>query len=247
MRPKMKMVCSGWVFCAFLLSCLQTSAAPLASFSGATGGSPPAPWKIVGLPDRYAKPVTQFDMTEVDGQQVLRVRADKSWGSLAHPASDVVKPGTVLKWRWRLDQPLAKSDIHAKATEDSALKVCVSFDMPADNIPNGERALFKLAQFFTKDKIPTATLCYIWGGKEAIGYEQASLFTARVRFIVLANEGTAVKTWQSKERNVYADFMKAFGQEAGTVPTLSAIVLGADADNTLGSSIGYISDVQLAP
>ncbi len=225
----------------------HAAAAPLPAFSIAAIGQPPAPWKAVGLPERYAKPITQFDISEIDGQQALRVRADKSWGTLAHPASNVVKPGTLLKWRWRLDQPLVKSDVRSKSTEDSALKVCVSFDMPVDNIPGGERALFKLAQFFTKDKIPTATLCYIWGGKEAMGYQQASPVTARVRYIVLANESTPLKAWQSKESNIHADFLKAFGQEAGIVPALSAILLGADADNTLGSSIGFIGDVQLVP
>jgi Protein of unknown function (DUF3047) len=221
-------------------------AASVAAFSSEAGSQPPKPWQAIGLPERYAKPITQFDLTELDGSRVLRVKADKSWGTLAHPMTETVKPGTMLRWRWRMEQPLAKTDIHAKATEDSALKVCLSFDMPADNIPGGERFLFKLAQTFTKEKIPTATLCYIWGGKEAIGYEQASLFTARVRFVVLANEGTPMKTWQSKERNVYADFLKAFGHETGTVPALSAIIIGADADNTLGSSYGYVGDVQLS-
>jgi hypothetical protein len=223
----------------------QALAASPAAFSTTNSTQAPAPWQVVGLPERYAKPVTQFDLAEMDGARVLRVKADKSWGSLAHPLSEPVKPNTLLRWRWRLDLPLAKSDIHAKNTEDGALKVCLSFDMPADNIPSGERTLFKLAQLFTKEKIPTATLCYLWGGKEAIGYEQASLFTARVRFVVLANEGTPLKTWVTKERNVYADFLKAFGHEAGTVPALTAIIVGADADNTLGSSLGYIGDVQL--
>ncbi len=224
----------------------SAQAASVAAFSSESGSQPPKPWQVIGLPERFAKPITQFDLTDVDGSRALRVKADKSWGSLSHPITEIVKPSTMLRWRWRLEQPLAKSDIHAKATEDSALKVCLSFDMPADSIPNGERVLFKLAQAFTKEKIPTATLCYIWGGREAIGYEQASLFTARVRFIVLANEGAPLKTWQSKERNVYADFMKAFGQEAGTVPALSAIIIGADADNTQGSSYGYVGDVLLS-
>lgn len=220
-------------------------AAGLAAFSSAPASQLPAPWRVLGLPERFNKPITQFDLTQVDGQQVLRVRADKSWGSLVHPFQETVKPGTLLKWRWRIEQALPKSDIHAKQTEDSPLKVCLSFDMPVDNIPSGERALFKVAQFFSKEKIPTATLCYIWGGKEAIGYEQASLFTARVRFIVLANETTPLKTWVTKERNVYADFLKAFGHETITVPALSAIVIGADADNTLGQSYGYVGDLQL--
>ncbi len=227
------------------LACANAFSASPAAFSTTTANQAPAPWHVVGLPDRLAKPVTQFDLIDLDGAHVLRVKAEKSWGSLVHPMSEAVKPNTTLRWRWRLDQPLAKSDIHAKNTEDGALKVCMSFDMPADNIPSGERTLFKLAQLFTKEKIPTATLCYIWGGKEAIGYEQASLFTARVRFVVLANEGTPLKTWAAKERNIYADFLKAFGQEAVIVPALSAIIIGADADNTQGISLGYVGDVQL--
>jgi hypothetical protein len=220
-------------------------AAGLAAFSSTPGSQPPAPWQVIGLPERFAKPISQFDLVDLDGAHVLRVKADKSWGTLAHPGNEAVKPSTVLRWRWRLDQPIAKADIHAKTTEDSPLKVCLSFDMPTDNIPSGERALFKLAQLFSKDKIPTATLCYIWGNKESIGYEQASLFTARVRFIVLANESTPLRVWQSKERSIYSDFLKTFGQEAVVVPSLSAILIGADADNTQGSSLGYVGDVQL--
>lgn len=225
---------------------VNACAAGLVAFSSTAGSQPPAPWHTIGLPERYNKPISHFDLIDLDGAHVLRVKADKSWGSLAHPFKESITPNSTLRWRWRLDQPLAKSDIHAKATEDASLKVCLSFDMPADKIPSSERALFRLAQFFTKEKIPTATLCYIWGGKETIGYEQASLFTARVRFIVLANEATPLKAWQSKERNIHADFLKAFGHEAGTVPALTAILIGADADNTQGSSMGYVGDVQLS-
>ncbi len=235
----------SWISIFLVFASAHAFAANLTAFSSATATQAPAPWQVVGLPERYAKPVTQFDLTDIDGARVLRVKADKSWGSLVHLASEPVKPNSVLRWRWRLDQPLAKSDIRAKATEDGVLKVCLSFDMPANNIPIGERAIFKLAQFFSKEKIPTATLCYLWGGDEQIGYEQASLFTARVRFIVLANKSTPLKTWINNEQNIYADFLKAFGQEAVIVPALSAIIVGADTDNTQGSGLGYVGDVQL--
>jgi hypothetical protein len=234
---------------ALLLALLAPSAwaLGLTAFSTAQGSQPPAPWQVLGLPERYAKPLTQFDLTDVDGQHVLRVRADKSWGTLAHPVAEVVKPTSTLRWRWRLDQPLPKADIHAKATEDSPLKICLSFDMPIDQVPVGERSFLRLAQLLSREKLPTATLCYIWGNKEAVGYEQASLFTGRVRFIVLANEGTPLKTWLLKERHIYADFLMAFGQETQAVPALSAILVGADADNTQSTSLGYVGDVQLAP
>jgi hypothetical protein len=228
-----------------LLNIGSLQAAEIPAFSKTAGKEPPKPWQIVGLPDRYNKPVTQFELIDMEGDHVLQVKAEKSWGSLALPSTDTIKPGTMLRWRWRLDQPLPQSDIHAKATEDSALKVCVSFAMPVENVPSSERLLFKLAQTFSREKIPTATICYVWGGKEAIGYEQRSLFTKRVQFVVVANETTPLKAWQSKERNLHADFLKLFGQESGTVPALSAMIIGADADNTQGSSLGYVGDVQL--
>jgi Protein of unknown function (DUF3047) len=237
----------GSLLLAALCPVVQAASPP--AFSKASAGSAPAPWRVIGLPERYAKPLTQFDIVELAGSKVLRVKADQSWGTLAIGSSppEPVSPQTTLKWLWRLDQALPLADLSRKTTEDSALKVCVSFDMPADSIPSGERALFKLVQFFTRDKIPTATLCYVWAHKESIGHAQASPVTNRVRYIVLANASTALQTWHAQERNLHADFLKAFGHEAGIVPARNAIVLGADSDNTTASSLGYVGDVQVAP
>jgi Protein of unknown function (DUF3047) len=219
------------------------------AFSSASGTQAPAPWRIIGLPDRYAKPLTQFDVVELGGTKVLRVKAEQSWGTLAFGSTppEPVSAQITLKWRWRVDQPLPQSDLSRKTSEDAALKVCVSFDMPADNIPTNERALFKLVQFFSRDKLPTATLCYAWANKEAIGQTLASPVTNRVRYIVVANASTPLGVWQHQERNLHADFLKTFGHEAGIVPARSAIVIGADSDNTSANSLGYVGDVQLAP
>jgi hypothetical protein len=235
------------VFAAACCSLVLAASPP--AFSSAPAGQAPAPWRVIGLPERYAKPLTQFDVVELAGARVLRVKADSSWGTLATASSppQPISPQTLLKWRWRLDVGLPQADLSRKATEDAALKVCVSFDMSADNIPSGERALFKFVQFFSRDKLPTATLCYVWASKEPIGHAQASPVTNRVRYIVLANASNPLASWQSQERNLHDDFLKAFGHEAGIVPARSAIVLGADSDNTATSSTGYIGDVQVLP
>ncbi len=237
----------GFVLAAALCSVAHAASPP--AFSNASAGPAPAPWRVIGLPERYAKPITQFEVVDLSGAKVLRIKAEQSWGTLAFGSTppEPVTTQTTLKWRWRLDQPLPLADLSRKATEDAALKVCVSFDMPADAIPASERALFKLVQFFSHDKLPTATLCYVWAHKEAIGHSLASPVTNRVRYLVLANSSSPLNTWQSQERNLHTDFLKAFGQEAVIVPARSAIVLGADSDNTAASSTSYISDVQVLP
>ena len=214
------------------------------AFSQAQGTQAPAPWRFVGLPERYAKPATVIDITTLDGSKTLQLSADKAWGSLAHPWTG---PAQTVRFQWRLDKPLTTASLKTKATEDAALKVCLSFDMPTDRIPSSERTLFRLAQFVSKDKLPTATLCYVWAQVEDIGSLHPSPTTARVRYLVLNNSNSPAKTWQAHTRNLSADFTKAFGAESATMPTVTAIIVGADSDNTQGNSLGYIADIVVQP
>jgi Protein of unknown function (DUF3047) len=221
-----------------------TAAAELAAFSSATATTPPAPWHFFGLPDRYAKPATQFDVLELDGKKVLRVRTDKSYGNLVHAYSGSVN---TIAFSWRLDVPLLATNLKSKAADDAALKVCVAFDMPMDKVPFNERAKLRFAQLFSKEHLPTATICYVWAHAEAVGTDFDNPFSGRVHYMVLNSGEAQLKTWQSHRRNLNADFLKAFGNETTTVPAITAIIVGADSDNTQGSSLGYVADILLLP
>lgn len=222
----------------------SVSAAELTSFSSATGTTAPAPWQYIALPERYAKPLTLIDIHPLDGKKTLRLRADKSWGTVAHPWAGAAK---TIEFQWRLDKPLPQASFKTKSTEDAALKVCASFDMPAERMPVGERTLFKLAQFFSRERLPTATLCYVWANAEELGSVHASPTTARVRYMTLENTSSSLKTWKIHKRNLSDDFLKAFGAESPSVPAVIAIIVGADADNTQDSSLGYVADIVVQP
>jgi Protein of unknown function (DUF3047) len=228
------------------LASVMTSAtgSELTPFSSATGTTAPAPWQYIALPERYAKPLTAIDIHPLDGKKTLRLRADKSWGTVAHPWTGAAK---TIEFQWRLDKPLLQASFKTKATEDAAIKVCASFDMPADRMPVGERTLFKLAQFFSKEKLPTATLCYVWANAEELGSIHNSPTTARVRYMALDNASSPLKTWKTHKRNLSDDFLKAFSAESRTVPAVTAIIVGADSDNTQDTSLGYVADISVQP
>jgi Protein of unknown function (DUF3047) len=198
----------------------------------------------MGLPGRYSKPLTQFDVTELDSKKVLRIKTDKSYGNLVHEWNG---PASSIAFKWRLDIPLLQANLKSKATDDSALKVCLSFDMPMDKVPVADRAKFRLAQFLSRDHLPTATICYVWAHTESAGTDLDSPYTGRLHYIVLSSGETQLKTWQAHQRNISADFLKAFGNETTTVPTVTAIIVGADSDNTLGTSLGYVADIVVQP
>ncbi len=213
----------------------------LAPVVGPSGEQPPAPWTYAGLPGQKP-PATRFAIGEVEGRRALRVEAQRSYGNLVHSLAGTTP--SVLSWRWRVDVPLASVDLRSKEGDDTALKVCAMFDMPRDNVPFVERQLLKLAEARLGETLPTATLCYVWDPSLPAGSVVPNAYSRRLRFLTL---GGAVRTWTSERRDLAADFLAVFGDEARSVPPLRAIAVGADADNTAGRSIGWIDELQHRP
>lgn len=226
---------------------LAQSAPALVPFSSATGHEPPPPWRAIGLPHSL-KPLTHFDITPVEGRPVLRVQANRSYANLVHELADAVPaPGTQLRWRWRLEQPLLEADLQRRETDDSPLKLCLLFDMPLERLDFTDRSLLQAMRALTAEKVPTATLCYVWDHRLPVGTLLNNAYTSRLRFLVVDSGEQRLGQWVSHQRDVAADFQRAFGRESPTLVPLDAVMVGADADNTGGQSLGYVGDVTLGP
>ena len=206
----------------------------------------PAPWRLVGLPKGKA-PLAQLDITTLGSERVLRLATDKSYGTALHELKPaVLASGRMLKWRWRLERALPLADLKLKAADDAALKVCAMFDMPLDKLGVFERNLVRLARNSSGEKIPGATLCYVWDDKLPVGSELPNVYSKRLRYIVLDTGEQKLGQWVNHERDLAADLQRAFGHEFDVAPPLIAIVVGADSDNTQGKSLAYIGDIVLA-
>lgn len=219
-------------------SAAQSELAPIDSGAGAL---PPIPWRYAGLP-KQTLPATRYDIVELDGQRVLKVQSDGGYGNLVHPLGG---PGGDLQWSWRVDRVATGTDLRTKAGDDAALKVCAMFELPLDALPFWERQTLRLARGVSGESLPAATLCYVWDAALAPGTVLRNAYTARMRWIVLQGAGSALGRWQDERRDLAADFLRAFGDETNTVPPLSAIAVGADADNTGGSTLAYLRALRL--
>jgi hypothetical protein len=205
------------------------------------GAEPPPPWRVVGLPQQ-AKALTRFSLVVLDGQRVLRVEADNAYGNLVHPLQGT-RAG-ILAWRWRVDRPAAGADLRLKSGDDVALKVCAFFDMPIARVPFVERQLLRFASARAGYELPTATLCYVWDNLLAPGTLLDNAYTRRVRYIAA---GGHPGQWSDQAYDLAADFRRAFGDETPELPPLTAVVVGADTDNTGSHSVGYVSDLRFEP
>lgn len=230
--------------CAALLP--QARAAdPLLTPFAESAAEPPAPWHFVGLPGQ-TKPKTTFTVVEIDGRKALRVEAVESYGNTVHPVKFTGPTGT-LAWQWKVETPIAAADLRAKQGDDTAIKVCVFFDMPMDQVPFVDRQLLKIGQSKSSEPLPTATVCYVWDTNLPVGTSIDNAFTRRMRYIVLETGPGKIGQWKSEKRNVMADFTKLFGDESSKVPPIIGIAVGADADNTKTRSVGYVANITLEP
>ena len=225
----------------------------LLPFSASDVGSPPNAWRIAGLPGQgtSAKPVapiTRFDIMSVDGQKVLRMQTDGSYGNLVHALPGVnLGEKTLLRWRWRLERPLTNADLRQRRSDDSPLKVCLLFDLPTAKLSFVDRSVLSLARSVSGEKLPSATLCYVWDHALPAGTLLNNAYTSRVRLLVLDSGEKRLGQWISHERNVAADFKQAFGGESESLPALDGVLVGADSDNAGGQSAAFVGDITLGP
>ena len=225
--------------------------APLAALAGGpllvqpvgASDAPSAPWHVVGLPGQV-KPFTRFQVVSLDGQRVLRVEAQASYGNLVHP---VLEPHGHLRltWRWRVDEAIAAADLRHKEGDDSPVKVCALFDLPTAAVPFVERQVLRIARLRSGETLPAASVCYVWDARLPPGTVLDNAFTRRIRMIVLRGPESPLHSWQTEQRDVGADFLRLFADEApGPVP-LIGIAIAGDADNTQGHSVAHLSSIAL--
>ncbi|WP_090142777.1 DUF3047 domain-containing protein [Limnohabitans sp. DM1] len=208
-------------------------------------------WRFVGLPNKPQIATTRFELGQIDGVAGVQIQTDKSYGTWAHDWRGTAR---TLQWRWRLDQALSgglrPADLRRKDGDDAALKVCVMFDHALDRVPFGERTLLRVARSVSGENLPAATVCYLWDPLQASGTKAANPYSRRVRYVVLQGPSAPLQQWLSESRDVAQDFLMLFGDElpAGSakaaVPPVSAVVIGADSDNTQAHSSGWVAQLQ---
>jgi Protein of unknown function (DUF3047) len=229
---------------AAALPALAAAADPLISPFAPEVGATAAPWRVVGLPQQ-TKPFTQFSVVDLDGVRALRVEANESYGNLVQPVK-LGGTGAHLAWQWRIDKQIENADLRTRGGDDTAVKVCVFFDMPMDNIPFADRQILRIARSKTSDLVPGATVCYVWDPHLAAGTTLDNAFTRRMRYVVVRS-GPPLRQWMSEKRDVAADFVKLFGGELDHMPPILAVAVGADADNTHTQSLAYVGSLVLEP
>jgi hypothetical protein len=234
---------AAWLLLAGSFACAADGAAlpPLVDESMSLGRG----WQVRGLP-KQKPPLTRYSVERVDGRTVLRIEAHASYGNLVHEFSPAV-PLPMLRWSWRLERGNARADLQTKDGDDVPARVCASFELPLERVPFVDRQLLRMARSASRQRLPSATLCWVWDHTSPVGALLPNAYSGRVRMIVLRNAQHGLGTWYDEVRDVAADFRAAFGEESLEVPPVSAVIVAGDADNTGERSVAFVADLRAQP
>lgn len=196
---------------------------------------------------RQKPPATEFDVTSIDGERVLRVVSNKSYGNLVHDVDASAAGARWLLWRWRVDAA-PDADPRLKSGDDAPVRVCAMYDWPRERLTFFERTQHVTAETVSGTWLPTATLCYVWAPALPKGTAWPNAYSKRIRQIVVDGQGAERQRWVDHRRDLHTDFRKAFAdewREGDAMPALKAIAIGGDADNTLGEGLAYLRHLRL--
>ncbi len=197
------------------------------------GGWSPLSASNIETPTRY---------TLVDDGGVTVLRADSRAGASGLSRQLSVNPAQFpwLRWRWKIENLVAGADLRSKQGDDFPARLYVMFDYPLEKLPFFERNKLRLARALFDPDLPSATLCYVWDGSTPVESIVPSVYTDRVKLIVVESGATRLKRWVGVERNIAADFRAAFGEAA---PPVRAIAVATDTDNTGASATAFFGDI----
>ena len=220
-------------------SAAAVSSSVSASASLASASSSEAAWQEVKLPGKRA---TDYRWEFFDGRRALAARSDASASMMRRKLDSQTSEASTLKFSWQIDALIVGANTSVAESEDAPVRVMLAFGGDVSKLPLRTRMLFELSHTLTGEEPPYATLMYVWDNQAPPDSLIINPRTDRIRKIVVDSGAKGLKQWRDHQRNIAADFRRAFGEEPGP---LLAVAVMTDSDNTKTKARAWYGPVTL--
>lgn len=214
-------------------------APPAAQRPAGGGASAFADWRHMPLPGKQA---TVYTPVRLDGREAVGVRAESSVSMLRQTLRIEPQDLGRVAFSWKVPALIAQADLGQREADDSPVRVVLAFEGDRSSLSLKDGMLSELAHALTGEPMPYATLMYVWCNTRAAESVVHSPRTGRIRKLVMESGHQNLNQWRDYERDIRADFIKAFGEAPGA---LVGIGIMTDTDNTRSSARAWYGPVQL--
>ncbi len=167
---------------------------------------------------------TEYRVTAVDGNRVLESSSENAATALVRPLrGGPVAPGR-LRWRWKVRSVLGGN---ARETERS-----------------GDDYVARVFVLFGDDELAEGTraLAYAWAGRQPVGSIYPNPYRSEVMTVVVRSGNDRAGEWVAEDRDLVADYRRAFGEPALLVAGVAILV---DTDDTGSTATAWFDDLEL--
>jgi hypothetical protein len=204
-----------------------------------------ATWKDVQFP---AKSPTVYSLdtdapSNGSGQRTaLKADSRSSVSMVRTPVRIEAADVAQVSFSWLVPALIDKADMALRDFDDSPVRLVLAFEGDRSTFSPKNAMLNELARLVTGEEMPYATLMYVWCNQRPVGSVIQNPRTDRIRKIVVESGAQGLKQWRNYERNIRADFERAFGEAPGA---LVGIGLMTDSDNTHSNAVAWYGPIAL--
>ena len=199
-----------------------------------------AVWQHYTLPGKQA---SQYAFARLDGRDAMAVTAHSSASLLRQNVRIEPQELAQIKFSWKVPELITLADLAVRDNADSPVRIVLAFEGDRAKLSAKNLMLSELAHTLTGEPLPYATLMYVWCNSRPSGTVITSAGTDRIRKMVVESGAKNVNTWIDYERDIRADYEKAFGEAPGA---LVGIGIMTDSDNTRTTTRAWYGQVTLA-
>ena len=198
-----------------------------------------AQWEAVALPGKLR---TAFKLEKREQRPALLADAQSSASMLRQRLNIPPEQLGRLRFDWQVESLMSQADMSVRERGDSPVRLILAFDGDRSRFSAKNAMLSELTRALTGEDMPYATLMYVWSNHHPVDSVIVNPRTARVRKWVLESGPQHLKQWRHYQRDIRADFEKAFGEPPGALVSLAIMT---DSDNTKSQVRAWYGDIWL--
>ena len=211
-------------------------------FSTGNLGAAPSGWLPYAVRPDLTR--TRYAVVRDGDRRVLNARAVASATGLRCAVD--IDPAAFghLQFSWRVQNVPTQANVAAAEHDDCPARIIVAFAGDDTRLPLRDRLFFEQVELFTGQRLPFATLMYVWdGGGHAVESVHRNHRSARIQYVTVESGPQRAGRWLHYERDVVADYQRVFGEAPGNI---SGVGVLTDADALKIELEAWYGDITLA-
>ncbi|MGE5856137.1 MAG: DUF3047 domain-containing protein, partial [Syntrophaceae bacterium] len=170
-----------------------------------------ANWPPVTFPK--IKEHSQYTVEDQGREKVLRAESRASASAIVYRSPFNVYEHPRLRWKWKVENVYEKGNARTKEGDDYPLRVYVLFEYDPEKAGPYDRAKYGLAKALYGEYPPHSALNYIWTSHEDESGIITNPYASNTKMIVLQKGKKSLGRWVVEDRNILADYRRAFGTD----------------------------------